>query len=816
MKKRLIFYTVLAAVGALPLAAAPRDLGAFSNVRTSAARMPFYKNKQLEFYLRSSSLVMRGKQLEASWPLIDAVRKGISVETVSQSDNGTDIYALNASLKEVADFWSKRAYSEGLVLSESALLDQVNKVATGQNKVFLRSPMLDLNGVGFTADFTRKIITVNSNVEIVIRNNGDRSLGSSLSTVQKKPDVKSADKTAVTRAYCNELTLDNVRNMIILTGDVRVFDTAGVITSERLEIEFGDDDKGKKSGKKASQSRSLNDAGSKLKVARFVGKVHAVRKLDAQEAARGEQYADADLAVYTAAEDTLELTGSRPRLVRGRDYAEAERIVIHPEKKIIRFFDRCEFKVYRQRPGQENQPDVITADYADWNHPENLIRLIGRAHIVSPADQADMQAARLEITLADDSVQQRKGGDRRPKKIAAAGRVMLKRNNNGVQESAWAGRMTYESASDEIVMRYSPILRRGDDIIRGGKMTYKVGSERLIVNWGSHIELSGATVGSQNISAVGTRRKSAGSDEPGSPVVVDSKNADLYYGGNLINFTGAVAVRGRGMSLDSDKLDIFLEDTAGKKSGRAAKGKLDVENSKKPVRALAVGNVHAEDKSGSLDSQSLDVYFGDKAEPGKTDIEKIIAGGGMLLQNKPAAEEKKSDKKSAGTLLGNSADGITSLQAVRGVMNLLTHKADFYEKVVISDSSVKLECEHLEAFARRTQRVIPSIASYQARDEFPDQLAVGEGRELIRIVGNTDVKMSRTLPSGEVQRARGDRAVYTVRDRKVVMTCDPPKRPQAVTADSGMIGDKVSIDLDSEELFVENGDVLTRTGDLNF
>ena len=38
--------------------------------------------------------------------------------------------------------------------------------------------------------------------------------------------------------------------------------------------------------------------------------------------------------------------------------------------------------------------------------------------------------------------------------------------------------------------------------------------------------------------------------------------------------------------------------------------------------------------------------------------------------------------------------------------------------------------------------------------------------------------------------------------------------PQALTADSGMIGDRVMIDLDSEELYVENGDVLTRLNDM--
>ena len=50
----------------------------------------------------------------------------------------------------------------------------------------------------------------------------------------------------------------------------------------------------------------------------------------------------------------------------------------------------------------------------------------------------------------------------------------------------------------------------------------------------------------------------------------------------------------------------------------------------------------------------------------------------------------------------------------------------------------------------------------------------------------------------------------------MVLTCDPPNRPQALTSDSGMVGDKVTIELDTEDVYVENGDVLTRMNDLNF
>ena len=318
-----IIFVVLGCIAALPLTAGPRSIGAFNNVRTGAARMPFYKNQQLEYFMRSKRMNMRGKLVDTVWPMIDSVRKGISVETIAKSDNSEEVYALNAPLETVREFWEKRSYSAGLVVSESATFDQAQRVASGTQKVFMRSPSMDLNGVGFSADFNNHQIKINSNVEIVMRSEGGRSAASPLAalTTDKKAKTKKSG-TSVTHAFCDELAIDTERNVITLIGHVRVFDAAGSITSERLEIEFGDEaaskgDKKAQADKKAKSANTAEDKKQDLRIARFIGKVHAVRKLDPDEAAEGEQTADADLLVYNAKSDTIELTGSRPRIARG-------------------------------------------------------------------------------------------------------------------------------------------------------------------------------------------------------------------------------------------------------------------------------------------------------------------------------------------------------------------------------------------------------------------------------------------------------------------------------------------------------------------
>lgn len=793
-----ILLTMVGILAFCPAFAKPKDLGVFSNVKTTTARMPFYKGTKLEYFLRGRSTVMRGKLLDVVWPMIDMIRDGGSVEEIAKSDSSVEVYPLDASLETVLRYWAERSYSEGVGVSEAATFDQYHRTAAGTSKVFLRSPMLDINAVGFSADLGRKFVKFSSNVEIVLRNRGSRSAFSGNDNSDSKKD-----KISVIRAYCNEMTVDDARKVITLIGDVRVFDEAGTVTARKLELEYGGDTNNKKSGL-ADRSR-----GNKLKLARFSGNVHAVRKLTAEEAVDGEQYADADMMVYIARDETLTMTGNRPRMVRGHDYGEADRIVVLTRDKAVRFFENCVF-IAHSKDQPQAQPDRVTANYADWNQAENIIRLVGNVHINSPADKTDLRAARMTVNLADNKsagkTDGKKGFSSSSKKISravAGGNVSIDRITESGKESARGGRMTYIGSEEKLIMEQQPEVRRDGDILRGGLMTYFMAKQQMIVTDGSHITLSAKTVADNNASAAPAKGKQSAP----SPVTVDSAQSDLNYGANLLTFTRDVKVRGRGMLLDSDSLNITLEEADGTS---AAADKSGVQQRKKPVRALAVGNVHAEDDSGVLDSGELDIRFGESVTPGKREIEKVFVSGKVRLQNKTKQPQQPDDNFTGPTLLGSSKTGITNLDADRGEMDLVKHTADFYERVTLYDDKVMLECEHLQFFAKPTTDVIESVASYQARDEFPDRLAVGEGRELERVLAHDNVVMSRTVPGSAAQKARGDHGRYEVKERKVYLTCDPPGQPRAVTAQGGMIGDNVVVDLDNQQIFVENGDGLGR------
>ncbi len=837
MKKSYLIAVLLLVCGVnISLPAAPSSrLSAFGNVRTKSLRMPFYREGKLEFYLRSSSAAMHGKMLNSTRPVIDVVRKGVGAETIARSDSSDLVYTLNARLNEVEEYWKKRSYSECVVVSDSAAVDQNTRIITSESKIFLRSPMMDLNGVGYTVDMRRNVISVNSNVEIVLRNDGSNSLGTPLDTVS---DKKGSNKISVTRVFCDELVYNLTLDKMDLIGNVRVYDEAGNITSDELQLVFAGT--GSAPGKKKLKPDTLAESGKKLKTAKFTGNFYAERKLEPAEAAKGKQFAKAQNVFYDLLGDSLEMTGGRPHMARGRDWAEAQRIVIRPGKKMISFYERCEFNINREGLPAGTPPDVVTANFADFDYPGNLIRLIGNARLKSESEKSDMTSERIFITLVDDAAKQGKnvkkntaaktgkGGmadefansSKRVDKIIAEGDVKFSRRNKDAVEKAQAGRITYLASGEKIIFEQKPVLWRNNDMISGGKLTYLMASERLMVADGSNIVISPETAGDSGSLTLGAAGKAkAKTDKSGQkqPVTVVSQESDLNFGGNVIGFAGQVKVRGKDMLLDSDKLDIFLKDAPETAKKVAADKKTAPDampgGRKQPVRALAVGNVYMEDKASLLRAGLLDIYFGEQQTPGKTEVEKIIADNNVYVENKQAAGSKGTDKSA---LLGNAGGSKTTLEARKGVIDVLKDDANFYGNVKVSDSTSLLNCGHLYVLTRRTAKVIPTVESFRARDEFPDQLAIGEGRELVRIEAHDDVRIRRTLANGDVQRVKSDHAHYVVKERVVVMHSDPPRRPQAVADGMGMIGDKVTIDLDAEEVFVDNGDVLTKLDGMEF
>jgi len=822
---------VLTAGVVLPLAGAEKkssggyQFGNLGNIQTSTSRMPFYKNNRLEFYVVSRKVSFQGSLVLAERPVIDVVRKGSSVEEVArQSQTEFQCYSLHAPLAEVLQFWSRRTYSEGVLTSENAEIDQINQLASGKDKVHVRSPLLDLDGVGFSADFTTRLVTVNSKVEVVLRNEGG-SLGDGLDMIggmekkkQEAPKPDEADKTiSVIRVFGDHLTIDLKKSLIVLNGHVRVLAPEGKVFANRLELEFQSASDGKKTAQGKNDADEDSDSplsGAKLSLARFIGNVRAVRNLPPEDAGGPEQYATAERAVYEVAKDTLTLTGRRPTLGRGNDVAQAERIEIFPRRRVVRLLKHCYVKYTPEAADHAKVPaNTVTADFMSWDYPNRKITANGWVVMQVPAEQAVMRADRAEILLSENDRSPRPRLLRgqsglRPETVTAVGHVALDRKTADGMEKMRTGKLTYSAQLDRILLEDRPELSRGPDRAEGGSMEYFLAEERLRIADGSWLCLFTGTAGSR-AALTGAPDGGANGETAAGSVEITSQTSDLRIGGNHLDFLGEVRlIASDGAKMQCDTLGIDLVEgkssagTAGKKNAAAAPSARKV-----PLRMLAVGNVIAEDEKAQLQAGQMEVRFGDRAEPGKTAMEKVLADRAIQLQSIPEIPEEG---------VPGPGEPVTTLTAQRAELDLLTDTGDFYENVKITRSDLEFACRHLKALGAKTADKIPPLADFRAAGTFPNRIAIGVGRELLRIIGSGDVVITRILPGGFNQKAVGDQATYEVKTRIVTLTAEPPNKPRAFDGKSGMTGDKVTIDLDSEELKVENGSALAPTQNLPY
>ena len=809
------------------------QFGKLGNIHTSTSRMPFYKDNRLEFYVVSRKVSFQGSLVLAEYPVIDVVRKGSSVEEVArQSQNEFRCYALNSPLADVLKFWADRLCSEAVLASENAQIDQLNQVASGKDKVHVRSPLLDLDGVGFSADFSTKLITVNSQVEVVLRNKGG-SLGDGLDMIggmeKKKPSNPDAEpdageasgKISVIQVFGDRLTLDLKRNLVILQGRVRVLAPEGKVFADRLELEF----QAQKSEKSAVRDKTADAGdfgttleGTKLSRARFIGKVRAVRNLPPEDAGGPEQYATAERAVYEVARDTLTLTGKRPTLGRGKDFAQADRIEIQPRLRVVRLLRHCFLKYTPETAdGKTVPPNTVTADFMSWDYPKRKIHAAGWVKMKVPSEQTTMRADRADILLgeadgASESRVFRSSSGLRPETVTAVGHVAVDRTTPDGMEKMRTGKLTYTAKRDRVLLEDRPSLSRGPDRAEGGVMEYFLKEEQLRIGDGSWLYLftgslnRGGTDGTGQAKAASAPVGTASGD---GSVEITSQSSDLRIGGNRLDFMGEVRLLASdGTRMQCDTLGIDLVDGKAAPGAPAASGSAAATAMRKvPHRMFATGNVVAEDGKAQLLAGQMEVRFGDRAVPGKVDVEKILADRAIRIQNIPEIPEEGDDKQT---------DPVTTLTANRAELDLLTDTGDFYENVKIAQPELEFTCRHLKALAVKTADRIPPLSDFRAAGSFPNRIGVGPGRELRRIIGSENVKITRKLSGGLNQQAVGDQAVYEVKDRTVTLTAEPPKQPQAFDGKSGMAGDKVVIDLDSEELTVENGSALAPTQGLSF
>ncbi len=143
-------------------------------IGTSAAMedfaLPEYKKGggELQYIVYGKKAQNLGAFINISGPILDVVRKGTDIFSVKQL-LGQKLYPFGSDAKTVAGFWNEFSTSDAILSTESAVYDKKTKILRGDEVVELRSRELDMQGVGFDADFNKRIIHIREKVKVIIR-----------------------------------------------------------------------------------------------------------------------------------------------------------------------------------------------------------------------------------------------------------------------------------------------------------------------------------------------------------------------------------------------------------------------------------------------------------------------------------------------------------------------------------------------------------------------------------------------------------------------------------------------------------------------
>ena len=764
-----------------PLGSAPRqqNIDDLRGLSLKNAKIPIFNRSRLQMMVFSGRAERRGEAMVGIDTVLEIIRRDANADDIS---DGWDLkpYRLDATLPEVLDFWRSRiSYCDGVMTTPECEVDQIRHRAAGSHEVHFRSPALDLDGVGFEADFDRRTIAVNSQVRLVIR--------------QKSADPetllasgKLPEKYEYITAVGDSLLIDSRRNEVMLIGNVRVDEERAFMTCDRLTVFWG----GKRENAGADTDSPISGA-SGIDQILADGDVVITRKANPRE----QVFSDHLVCNVPAA--TVKLSGDDkfPRIVSaGGEVISGRELFFERRTRRGLITGGCSFESAPsvRADGTKTPARKLTSQSGFFDGINNYNDFTGGVKLVN-GDQV-LNCDKMRIITAD-----RDAGTKQTATAAAADGVgsML-----GTEELASGGSKEIKKAYfyDKVVLV---------DGANGTLRCEEMHADFAKSENGGKPELSHARC-FRNVS-VENRGDAAGGELPG---MIKSDRLVLDYQGNKVTFHDRVRGRRGKSTLDCEQLDLHL---AEKRSANGGTGTAAIGSGggKTLKRAVASRKVHTADASGTLDCDELTLLFTEPANgekpnagmlhSGSLKLTDIIARGHVVAVNTASA----SSQAKKGFFSGKSS-GNRTLRADAGKIDLERNVSHFKDHVSVNDDESTLTCDELFVYAVKNLPEPKLPGHSPAEDPDADPFALPEFTEdtVPSTVNITDdVRLHRVLSTGNVhlvridaenkhrQEAGGDRGEYLAGDRTITLTDTPPRRPWIRAEGRQQFGDKIIFDL---------------------
>lgn len=802
MKKLLIIIWMLS-VGAVW---SQQSMDTFKNLIGQVSKLPIYRDGRLQTFVYSRRTQRHADRLELEDPIIDLIKKTANVDSIKYLDDYQP-YDLDATLPEILKFWAEMFHSDGIIKSDRAFIDIDDHYAYGKDRVYFRSPMMDLNGVGFRANFKERNVTVESQVDIRIRMAGE------------DPADKGKPVGRPVRALGDSLFIDFDKKIAILKNNVKVYDHRFVLTCDRLELDMNEipaDDASKDKEKEKKEQKgtqiSLDSLDGSLGVSKVscFGNVKIERVLSEDEKKKnGEQKAASEQAVYDVNKGEIVLSGNHPVMQRGEDRLSAEQITLWRESEKLRGEGNCQVVMRRKSDsGEPMAPTIVNSEFLDMDMARNLGLFVGNVRVTDQAMQ--LNCHRMELKFADKAkipsnaaaakrdlnLDGDISGNKELAAIKCIGDVAVVRDGEldayGKRAPASysnSGQLDFDVKNNILVLtKDNPTLKRGEDSVSGEKITVWADQQKMLVNNNSKI---------QSVSKSENGGKATRS-------YIKSDSSDLDYGKGLLTFSGAVEVRDEKLNLDCGKMIVYLVEgpknkatsASGKKAnllaGDNTLNALGAEGGKELEKIYCEKDVHVDDPKGYLDCDYLTVYFepveagkteataegGDNIQVGNREIARLVSVGNVHFRGKDAPKNG-SAAKGEGLAAKGSFNSHSQVKADRGEIDLRKNFGFFDGSVKMFDTGSGLTCSRMDFYLKNFKELPPSKSTRRLRGAdqttMPEQVGLGFGKELEKIICRRNVGLVR-VEGPKRTTASGDYGEYVVANKRFDLLADPGKK----------------------------------------
>ena len=797
------------------LTAAPTTNSQLNDLRglqLNNAKIPVLNQGRLQMVIFSSKAERRGEMMIGFDTVLAIIRNGADADSI-RDDWGLVSYALGAPLRQVLDFWKIRMkYCEGIMHTPEAEIDNAGRRASGNRDVHFRSPMLDLDGVGFEADFDRRTISVNSQVRIVLRQeNADPA-------VLLKDPGKIPAKYVPIRASADSMLIDTKRNEVMLIGNVRVDEEQRFLTCDRLTI-FWKSNSGQKRSAEIPEGAELHNAG--------LDRILADGNVVITNRNKPKERIFADHLICNVPRGTAKLSGddAPPRLVsaNGEVLSGAE-IYFERDTKRGHITGGCRLDGAPEKDAKGKMVVLkkLTSRNGFFDFSNNLAEFTGDVKMRD--GEHTVTCDRMRIVLAESGrktpAAPRSGA--KPDADSILGSTDLDIGGKELRSAdcldrvllvqAGGARLSSDKMHAEFVPGGANNIKSAD--FRGGVTMVDASKNRLNCEE-AHIEFAsgGATSiksadcyggvkmvdASKNQLSCDTMRadfapgKDGGIDlaqakwfrnvraeSAGSagtpPGVITADCAEFDNRANRVTFESNVNGKREKATLKCHRLDVYL---GGKKNPSAAAkapaGSIAIGAGGDRIirKTVAAGKVRVTDESGTLDCDKLTLFFtelppGAKPEPGMFQsggarLTDIIAEGHVVAVNHASADSKKQP----GLLAGRSK-GARRLYADYTRADLVRHLSHLKGNVRIRDDENMLLCDDMYLYGVRKAPMLPDAkgktngkGGKSAVEDDPDAdpfALPGFNEDTVPSVINItdDVQLKKVLCLGNVKLERTD------------------------------------------------------------